>query len=175
MKIISLCILLSAGWSAYGDQRTLEDMTFICNEGKEGYEELKRDAQNDQTFSKEFQASIRLSLFFCQMAYGDDLAGALQYLKESAELGKIKSNFVLAEYYLTGGWGENPSVQSRQDAIWEFEKTLNKINGAGVDYPNDEVMAEYEIRNALYLNTLGHLIMEYTNKYIEEEEGSSLL
>ena len=164
MKYVCYFILsIVTIWNSWGKE-------FVCIGERARYEQLKWDVQN-LSIDPEFDASIRLSLFYCQMTYKEDLAGAFQNLKDSADLGNIKANFTLAEYYLTGGWGENPSVQSRDKAIWEFEKTLNKINGAGTDYPNTAPMAEREILYVIYPNTLGHLIMKYTNKYIKEEEG----
>ena len=88
-------ILLTAGWNSLGKE-------FPC-EGKEKYEELKWDVQN-LSIDPEFDASIRLRLFYCQMHYGEDLEAAFQNLKQSAELGDITSNYILAQYLLTGGW-----------------------------------------------------------------------
>ena len=160
---IVFLILLTVGWNSRG-------IEFPC-EGKERYEELKWDLQNEEGFSQRYKASIRLRLFYCQMHYGEDLENAFQILKESAELGNILSNFTLAEYLLTGGWGGNPAVQSRDEAIWEFEKTLKKIIGAGADYPNTPAMAEYEIWQSIYPSTLIYLIEEYTNKWLNDKEG----
>ena len=161
---IVFLILLTAGWNSRG-------IEFSCRDGREGYEELEWDLQNEEGFSQRYKASIRYRLFKCQMHYGEDLEDAFQNLKESAELGKIISNFTLAQYLLTGGWGKNPSVQSREEAIWEFEKTLEKINGAGADYPNDPSLAEHEIWVRIYPNTLVYLIEEYTNKWLNDKEG----
>ena len=160
---IVFLILLTVGWNSRG-------IEFPC-EGTEEYEELEWDLQNEEGFSKEYQASVRLELFYCQMHYGEDLENAFQILKESAELGKIVSNFTLAQYLLTGGWGKHPAVQSRNEAIWEFEKTLEKINGAGADYPNDPSLAEHEIWGALYPRTLAYLMETYTNKWLSDKEG----
>ena len=156
-------ILLTVGWNSLGKE-------FPC-EGKEGYEELKLDLQNEEGFSNEYKATVRLELFYCQMHYGEDLETAFQNLKESAELGDITSNYILAQYLLTGGWGKNPEAQSLDKAIWEFEKTLKKINDAGADYPNDPVLAEEEIWDALYPRTLVYLMEAYTNKWLTDEKG----
>ena len=161
---IVFLILLTAGWNSRG-------IEFGCKEGREGYEELKWDLQNAEGFSKEYQAIVRLNLFYCQMHYGEDLENAFQNLKESAELGKIISNFTLARYLLTGGFGKNPAAQSREEAIWEFEKTLKKINDAGADYPNDPSMAEHEIWYSIYPGTLTYLMQEYLNKWLNDSEG----
>ena len=159
---IVFLIFLAAGWNS----RSTE---FPC-EGKERYEELKWKVEN-MSIDSEYDAIIRLHLFYCQMHYGEDLEDAFQNLKESAELGKIISNFTLAEYLLTGGYGKHPAVQSREEAIWEFEKTLKKINGAGGDYPNDPSMVENEIWNRIYPRTLTYLMEEYTNKWLNDSEG----
>ena len=163
---IVFLILLTAGWNSRG-------IEFGCREGREGYEELKWNLQNEESFSKEYQAIVRLDLFYCQMHYEEDLENAFQNLKESAELGKIISNFTLAEYLLTGGWGKHPAVKNHDEAIWEFEKTLEKIIGAGADYPNDPSMAEHEIWVRIYPNTLVYLVREYTNRWFNDKDGFS--
>ena len=159
---IVFLILLATGWNSRG-------VEFPC-EGRQTYEELKWEVQN-LSIDPESDASVRLLLFYCQMHYGEDLEDAFQNLKEASELGEIYSNFLLAEYLLTGGYGKNPSAQSRDEAIWEFEKTLQKINASGGDYPNDPYMVESEIWSRMYPRTLTYLMEEYTNKWLTDSDG----
>ena len=155
-------ILLVTGWNSHSTE-------FIC-EGRKEYELLKWEAQN-LSIDPEFDAIIRLHLFYCQMAYGENPEDAFQNLKKSADLGKIISNFTLAEYLSTGGYGTHPAVQSRDEAIWEFEKTLKKINAAGGGYPNEPSMVENEIWNRIYPRTLIYLMEEYASKWLTDSDG----
>ena len=161
MKFICFFILVLTSWNSWGRE-------FTCLGGQERYAELKWDVQNYQGYPQEYQASIHHSLFFCQMAYRENPEIALQNLKMSAELGEISANFRLAEYYLTGGWGRHEAVKNRDWAIWEFEKTLDKINAVFADYPNTDVMAASEIGYKIYPRTLLYLMHLYSIKYWKE-------
>ena len=162
MKYISFFILALTSWNSWGKEE------FTCPGGQAYYEELKWDVQNYQEYDQEYQAGVHNMLFYCQMAYGANPEDALQNLKMSVDLGDISSNFRLAEFYLTGGWGRHEAVKSRDWAILEFENTLKRINAVFADYPDTVVRAEGEIVNKIYPRTLLLLIENYTNKYFDE-------
>ena len=97
-----------------------------------------------------------------------DLRGALQNFQMASDLGTIAANYWLADYYLTGGQGQDETARSLDKALWEFEKTLEKINAVFADYPNEAFMAIYEVHNKIYPDTLLALIEQGINKYLAE-------
>ena len=163
MKYIGLFILVLASWNSWG-----EEEEFTCPGGREFLEQLKWDVQNYQEYDREYQANTHLFLFYCQMTYEEDPKDAFPNLQEAARLGDIISNFRLAEYLLTGLEGRYKAVKDRDQAIKEFENTLEKINAIFTDYPNTRNMAVKEISAQIYPQTLRYLTRELANKYLEE-------
>ena len=82
-------------------------------------------------------------------------------------MGDIISNFRLAEHLLTGVEGRYEAVKDGDQAIKEFENTLDKINAVFADYPNTMPMAVGEIVAQIYPQTLRRLIKELTDKYMD--------
>ena len=163
MKYTGFLILALMGWNSWG-------LEFPCTGGQGRYEELKWKVQYHQDYSQEYRASIRLLLGYCQMALGDP-RGAFQSFQESADMGTIQANYMLANYYLTGGSGQDETAKSLEKALWEFEKSLQKINAVWADYPNTNLMAGDEIHTKIYPNTLLALIQQGFNKYLTEGYG----
>ena len=165
MKYLGFFILVLTSWNIWGEEE------FICPGGRSELEQLKVEVQHYQEYDKEYQAITHLLLSSCQMAYvgdGEDPKLALQNLQIAADLNNIISNFKLAEFYLTGGWGRYEAVKDRDQAIREFENTLDKINTVFADYPNTRSMAVSEIVAQIYPQTLRHLIENLTDKYWDE-------
>ena len=67
--------------------------------------------------------------------------------------------------------GQDEAGRSRDKALWEFEKTLQKINAVFADYPNTMVMASDELFGRIYPNTLLALMQQGFNKYFAEGYG----
>ena len=101
------------------------------------------------------------------MALGDPRS-ALQNFQTASDMGNIKANYRLARYYLTGGGGQDENAKSLDKALWEFEKTLQKINAVFADYPNEAFMAIGEVSDKIYPNTLLALIQHGFGKHWEE-------
>ena len=163
MKYIGFFILVALmGWNSWG-------LEFPCESGQQEYEQLKRDAQwgYENNMDNEYKSNSHILLAYCQMALGDP-KGALQNFQKATDLGRILANYLLADYYLTGGWGQDEAAKNLDKALWEFEKTLQKINAVFADYPNTMVMAGNEIHTKIYPNTLLALIQQGLNKHWEE-------
>ena len=161
MKYMSFFILATLmGWNSWG-------LKFPCEGGQQELEEQKRKVQNYQNYDQEYKSSTHLLLAYCQMALGDP-RGALQNFQTASDMGTIQANYLLADYYLTGGWGQDKAAKNLETALWEFEKTLQKINAVFADYPNTDLMAGDEITTRIYPNTLLALIQQGTNKYLAE-------
>ena len=162
MKYVGLFVLaLIMGWNSWGNE-----FKSACEGGHGEIEQLKWDIQNYQDYSREYQASKHLRLAYCQMVVGDP-RGALQNFQTASDMGNIKANYRLARYYLTGG-GQDENAKSLDKALWEFEKTLEKINAVFADYPNEAFMAIGEVNDTIYPNTLLALIQQGINKYLAE-------
>ena len=162
MKFICLFILVLTGWNSWGKEE------FTCPGGQAYYEELKWDVQNYQEYSEEYKAIVHLSLFSCQMTYGEeDSNDVLFNLRKAARFGDIFSHFKWAEYLLTGVEGRYEAVRDRDQAILEFENTLKKINAISANYPNTRFRAIGEIAGQIYSQTLRHLIKELKDKYMD--------
>ena len=160
MRYISFFTLAFMGWNSWG-------LEFPCEGGQQEYERQKQDVQNYQNYSQEYKTSTHLLLAYCQMTLGDP-KGAFQNFQKAADMGSILANYLLANYYLTGGEGQDKAAKHLDKALWEFEKTLQKINAVFADYPNTMVMAADEIVSRIYPNTLLALIQQGLNKHWEE-------
>ena len=151
---------------------TLESSFYLSLSGNQEYEPLtEQEMQDIQSYSDSYKASIHLSLFYCQMAYGENPENAVWTLIRSVDLGEILSNFILAEYYSTGGWGRHTAAQSNDYALWELESTLQKIRAVKEGYPKTGNTAANEIVHAIYPRTVSLLMKHYTEKYLNEGYG----
>ncbi|MCY4512925.1 MAG: hypothetical protein OXB86_04485, partial [Bdellovibrionales bacterium] len=163
MKYITFFVLAFIGWNSWGTE-------FICSEGR--YQQLQWKTQNYQSYSDIYKASTHRWLAYCQMEEGKSYwnpRGALENFRiASDQFGDIQSNYFLARYLSTGGWGQNTNAANEDEAIWEFEKTLQKINAVFADYPNTDWMAEDELVGQIYPGTLASLIAAYIQKYLNE-------
>ena len=168
MKYTVFFILALMGWNSWG-------LEFICKSGQTDYQQLQWDAQNYQGYPSDYKANIHRWLAYCEMEegkpYSDPQAALENFRIASDEFGDIRSNYFLARYLSTGGWGQNKAITNPEEAIWEFEKTLNKINAVWADYPNTEWMANAELSEQIYPGVLINLIQAYTDKYLEEGYG----
>ena len=158
--LFSLLLLSRPGWA--------NKFITACEGGRGEYEQMKYDVENDEGYSRQYQANAHYLLALCQLAHEDDPEGALKNLEESSELGDMAANFLLGEYYMLGGWGQNPSRKNQQEAVWEFEKTLLKLGRVMPNYPLDFAMAEEEITQQIYPVTLFYLMRAYTVTYLNE-------
>lgn len=141
----------------------------VSLKGEQEYEPLtEQEAQKIQNYSKSYRASVYLALFYCQMTYGEDPVIALNTLQESIKLGEITAHFLLANYYLTGGWGQHPILKNRGWGIRALEETLQKMKNMRGGYPKTGNMALNEIIYQLYPQTVALLIWNYTDHYLEE-------
>ena len=160
MKYIGFFVLAFIGWNSWGK----------CGQGR--YQQLQWKIQNYQGYSDRYKASKHRWMAYCQMEKGTPYWNPREALKNfriaSDQFGDIKSNYLLARYLLTGGWGQNTTATNKDEAIWEFEKTLQKINAVFADYPNTDWMTEAELAEQIYPGTLVSLISAYTNKYLRE-------
>ena len=164
MKYIGFFILTLMGWNSWG-------LKFACEGEQARVQELQWKIQNYQNYSNRYKASQHQELAYCQMALGNPKS-ALQNLRTASDdFGQIVSNYFLARYLITGGWGQDKAAFNRNEAIWEFEKTLSKINAIFADYPNEDWMAEGELSQKIYPGTLISLIQAYTDKYLAEGYG----
>ena len=169
MKYIWFLVLALMSWSSWG-------LTFTCkssqDSGEERVQKLQWEMQNYQDYSNDYKAGTHFDLAVCQMengkSYSDPQTALANFRIASDEFGDILSNYLLARYLLSGGWGQNTAAKNRDEAIWEFEKTLGKINAVFADYPNTDWMAEAELSTQMYPGTLIRVIDALTNKYLAE-------
>ena len=168
MKYTVFFILALMGWNSWG-------LKFICKGGQARYQHLQWEVQNYQSYDSLYKANIHRWLAYCEMEegkpYSNPQAALENFRIASDDFGDIKSNYFLARYLRTGGWGQDTAATNLQEAIWEFEKTLDKINAVWADYPNTEWMASDELSEQIYPGVLINLIQAYTNKYLAEGYG----
>ena len=165
-------ILALMGWSSWG-------LKFACKSkqasGQVRYQQLQWKVKNYHGYDSVYKASMHRWLAYCEMeegkTYSDPEAALKNFRIASDDFGDILSNYFLARYLRTGGWGQDTEATNRQEAIWEFEKTLNKINAVWADYPNIDWMADDELSETIYPGVLINLVQAYTEQYLAEGYG----